>query len=75
MAGIAKGNYGTKRTCSHKNKQYAMNIARYLMSHPETTKAKLWAEAKKGVASPAKNENGQCDVVLGLFDAGLLKVE
>jgi hypothetical protein len=73
VVNIPANDYGVSQDSP--NGLYAHNIVRYLIANPEATKAELWDVARIGVTNPAQHENGQADVVMGLLEAGLLKVK
>jgi hypothetical protein len=68
VSGIPAGKYLPR---ANVNRRYAVNACEILRSDPTllTNKKALW----KGIKEPrAKKENGQLDVVVGMWSAGLL---
>ncbi len=73
VTGIGAGEY--LQPTAWKNKQYAVNIAQWLLSREDAAAVdadQLWNVARRGVEDPAENQNGQLDVVVSLHTAGLL---
>ena len=66
ITGIPAGNY----TRSIKNKEYALKAVRLLKEEPEVTQTKLWDKVVEGKGI---KHNGQMDVVVSLWKAGLIK--
>ena len=68
VSGIRAGNYGPKPNV---NGQYAVDACQLLQSDPKllTDKKALWDRIEK---RDAKNEQGQLDVVVTMWSAGLL---
>ncbi len=75
VKGVPRGNY-TGSTKKKKNKDYAVRMANYLITHPGIANTPdpqtLWQIALAGEANPPASENGQTDVVLSLWKAGRL---
>jgi hypothetical protein len=67
VKGIPKGNY----TKSEKNKSYALNTVAILKNNPNNsfTPKELWDKLELG----DKRSNSQMDVVLALWENGLIK--
>jgi hypothetical protein len=67
VKGVAKGHY----TKSVKNKAYGLKAVAWLFEHPnaEITPKKLWEE----IGNSGKKHNQQMDVVIALWDAGLME--
>jgi len=66
ITGIPAGNY----TRSIKNKEYALKAVRLLKEEPEVTQTELWDKVVEGKGI---KHNGQMDVVVSLWKAGLIK--
>ena len=69
VKGVKKGHY----TRSKLNKKYAMAALHLLSTKPELAvdRGELW---RRLIAPTPKVQNGQLDVVLALWDAGLLQM-
>lgn len=72
VGGIPMGNY-THRSDSL-NKAYAVQAVKLLKANPELAndKKRLWREVMNGVK---KSHNSQMDVVLALWESGLIVVD
>ncbi len=71
VAGVPAGSY----TNSKDNKRYGLNAVEILKAHPtgKFTSSELWAQVLKLEEDQNKRPNSQMDVVLGLWDANLIK--
>ncbi len=69
IVGVPPGRY----TRSESNVRYAVEAARHVLTTPgaSPTASELWAIAMRG---DTKRHNAQMDVVLGLHQAGLLRI-
>lgn len=69
VKGVRPGNYSRARL----NKQYALEAVRILSANPalKSEPAELWALVMNG---QEKVENSQMDVVIGLWEQGLVNV-
>ena len=70
VKGVEPGNY----TQSQKNKRYAIDAVAVLQQRPSLAGNRnlLWSEV---LAGESKKHNSQMDVVIALWDAGLIKAE
>lgn len=74
--GVNNGDYMRSRLGRKKNKKYAIEAVKLLRSCPclASDKKELWERAKENTcAVETLRHNNQLDVVLALFEAGLIR--
>ena len=72
VKGIEVGLY-FKRAKPNFNKQYAINAVKTLKEYPNLSRKELWIKVKVNLDLGNKTHNSQMDVVLALWDEGLIE--